>query len=47
MHYEKKHYEYIRKIQENLIDSNIKEKGAINVLEELKGTMNDSIRVLK
>lgn len=34
-------------MHEKLIESNIKEKGLINVLEELKGDMNESIRVLK
>ena len=45
--YEQKHKEYIRKVEEKLIESKIKEKGLINVLTELKGSMNDSIRVLK
>ena len=30
-----------------MLEANIREKGLINILEELQGTMNDSIRVLK
>lgn len=45
--YEQKYQEYIRRVEEKLIESKIKEKGLINVLTELKGSMNDSIRVLK
>lgn len=46
-HYEAKHKEYVKKVQDKLIESEIKEKGILNILKELKGIMNDSIRVLK
>ena len=45
--YEQKYQEYIKRVQDKLIESDIKEKGVVNILTELRGLNNDSIRVLK
>lgn len=45
--YENKYKEYINNAENKLVKENIREKGLGNVLKELKGSMNESIRVLK
>lgn len=45
--YDEKLKQYIMRVKDKLIESQIREKGLVNVLEELQGSMNDSIRVLK
>lgn len=45
--YELKYKGLVKELESELIQKSISEKGVINVLKELKGTMNDSIRVLK
>ena len=45
--YETKYQEYVKGVQAKLVEADIKEKGLVNILKELKGLENDSIRVLK
>ena len=45
--YEIKYQEYVKGVQAKLVEADIKEKGLVNVLKELKGLENDSIRILK
>ena len=45
--YEIKYQQYVKRVQSKLVESDIKEKGIVNILKELKGLENDSIRVLK
>ncbi|CAI2373088.1 unnamed protein product [Moneuplotes crassus] len=45
--YEQDYKQFIKSCEKKIIQKNIDEKGKIAVLKELKGSMNDSIRVLK
>jgi 5'-deoxynucleotidase YfbR-like HD superfamily hydrolase len=45
--YEQKYKDCIKKIESELVQKSINDKGVLSMLKELKGTMNDSIRVLK
>jgi len=45
--YENLHKNFIKEAEQKLIQKNLEEKGKLAVLKELKGSMNESIRVLK